>query len=235
MSVHWLRSISILLMTLTLAACGGTVATRSPPAARAAAPARAPLTILHVSPRHVNFSPVAGDAQHTALTVAYVFPLMTGQIIGHPGSKQAWSVVDRERAAFDLPLKNLLVAAPEPLTADARKSGVHIDPDNTRVLRVATLVGDAATHQLIQATVGFRDSQAGDQVMVLVYVDRPCRMTGSLTAPEGQLMLDITLSSPGFHWLSFPTKGAGDMNVRAHEDTDTVLLVVSGTPFTGAP
>jgi hypothetical protein len=188
------------------------------------------LTTLRVSPRHVNVAPLMADASGRPLTMAYVFPVVQGQVFGHLGGT-ALSIVDDDRATFDLSLKDLLSnasAAAKPLTAAARQSGIRIVPANTGILRIGTLTADLDTQQLFLASVQFRDPMA-DTPLILVYVDRPCRITGvveGVAEAGGEVDLDVALKSAGFHWLSFVPNGQGRTSVREHADTDSVLLVV---------
>jgi hypothetical protein len=144
----------------------------------------------------------------------------------------ALSIVDDNRASFDLQLQKIwsaASAAAKPLTEGAKKSGISIAPAKTRMLRVGTFLVDQDKQSLLLADVQFRDSM-DDIPLVLVYVDRPCRMSGVVHGvTEGRadvVDLDVNLQSAGFHWLSFVPQADGHAVIREHADSDAVLLVV---------
>jgi hypothetical protein len=226
------RAIFLAFVSLTLVGCATPVARPELPAEAAVVPAtETQLRTLRVSPRHVNIAPVTPDGSGSPLSMAYIFPVVQGQVFGHQDGK-ALSIVDENRATFDLHLNDLWVdasAAAQPLTAEARESGIHIVPEDTALFRVGTLTGDLDKRQLFLANVEFRDPMA-DTALILVYVDRPCRITGLVEGVAetavGEVELDVALASAGFHWLSFVPNGNGRASVREHAYTDSVLLVV---------
>jgi hypothetical protein len=193
-------------------------------------PAAPQLETVRVSPRHVNVKPVKSEGSQIS-TMAYAFPVIEGDVFGGPAGT-ALSIVDDNRATFDLQLKKIwsaASAAAKPLTDEAKKSGISIAPAKTRMLRVGTFLVDQDKQNLLLADVQFRDSM-DDIPLVLVYVDRPCRISGVVHGvTEGRadvVELDVSLRSSGFHWLSFVPQADGRAMIREHADSDAVLLVV---------
>ncbi|MGH8262488.1 MAG: hypothetical protein ACRET4_03335 [Steroidobacteraceae bacterium] len=188
------------------------------------------LRTLQVSPRHVNIRPVGSPGSDVS-SMAYAFPVLEGEIFGEP-TGTALTVVDVNRATFDLKLEKLwsaASAAAKPLTAEARQSGIVVTPAETGLLRVGTYLVDQDRQSLLLADVQFRDSMK-DVPLILLYVDRPCHIGGvAHGARQGSdevVDIDAALDSPGFHWLSYTRSGDGQALIRVHNGSDAVLLVV---------
>jgi hypothetical protein len=188
------------------------------------------LRTLQVSPRHVNIRAVGSPGNDVA-SMAYAFPVIEGDLFGQP-TGTALTVVDVHRATFDLQLQKLwsaASAAAKPLTAEAQQSGIAIMPAETGLLRVGTYLVDQDRQSLLLADVQFRDSML-DIPLILLYVDRPCYIGGVVHGvgadPAAVVDIDVSLDTPGFHWLSFVRKGEGHAAIREYRDSDAVLLVV---------
>lgn len=188
------------------------------------------LRTLQVSPRHINIRPV-GSPDSGVSSMAYAFPVIEGAIFGEP-TGTALTVVDDNRATFDLKLQKLwsaASAAAKPLTAEAQESGIAIMPAETGLLRVGTYLVDQDKQSLLLADVQFRDSMM-DVPLILLYVDRPCYIGGEVHGVDGDpaevVKIDVSLDAPGFHWLSYVRNGDGRAFLREFRDSDAVLLVV---------
>jgi hypothetical protein len=189
-----------------------------------------PLKALQISPRFVNFAPLAADGSGNPLAVSYTFPIIQGGISGPPHGTQAWMIADENRMTFELDLGRLAGAtsgSAAPLTPEAHESGLRIEPQNTRLFRVGTFVTDSGTGRTIAGEVGFRDSMDG-LGLILLFVDRPCVITGAVDSTGEKARLDINFQSAGFHWASYQTADDGTLQLRAHPHTDVALLVVKG-------
>ncbi len=212
------------LVALAFGGCSGPV---TKPESLAVDP---PLKVLEISPRFVNFAPLAADGSGNPLAVSYTFPIIEGGISGPPHGTQAWTIADENRATFELDLGHLAGATSgtaAPLTPEARESGVRAVPATTRLFRVGTFVTDSGTGRTIAGAVGFRDSM-DDLGLILLFVDRPCVITGTIDSTGENARLDITFRSAGFHWVSYQTADDGTLQLRAHPHTDAALLVVKG-------
>jgi len=231
-----LKSRSIVLCAAALAALLPGIAAAKiqdeAPEMTAGPPAKetALLRTLQVSPRHVNIRPVGSPGSGVS-SMAYAFPVLEGEIFGQP-TGTALTVVDVNRATFDLKLEKLwsaASAAARPLTAEARQSGIVVTPAETGLLRVGTYLVDQDRQSLLLADVEFRDSMK-DVPLILLYVDRPCHIGGVVHgAREGSaevVDIDVALAAPGFHWLSFARGADGQSFIRVHNGSDAVLLVV---------
>lgn len=214
----------LVLLALALGGCSGPV---TKPESRASDP---PLKVLQISPRFVNFAPLAADGSGNPLAISYTFPIIEGGISGPPHGTQAWTIADENRATFQLDLSHLAGATSgtaAPLSPEARESGLRIAPATTRLFRVGTFVTDSGTGRTIAGAVGFRDSMDG-LGLILLFVDRACVITGTIDATGENARLDVTFRSAGFHWISYETAEDGTLQLRAHPHTDGALLIVKG-------
>jgi hypothetical protein len=95
-----------------------------------------------------------------------------------------------------------------PLTREAIQSGLRMFPRQTRLARVSTTL---STKQNDHTITAFYDMHAKHS-LVLVYVDRPCRITGTVIQPNTDsapttMVWNVKLSQAGLHWLAFIPEG----------------------------
>ncbi|HEV8331435.1 MAG TPA: hypothetical protein VGQ22_08455 [Steroidobacteraceae bacterium] len=104
---------------------------------------------------------------------------------------------------FTLDLEALTPTADEhaqPLIMPALARGFRVEPVETRIARVGTYSYDAETGDALGFS-GFIDP-ADRQLLTLIYVDRPCRLYGTIRLEESKVAdLDARASTAGFHWL----------------------------------
>ena len=110
----------------------------------------------------------------------------------------------------------------EPQTASFVQSGLHVDPVDTRFLRVSTLLASGYSY------VGFIDPKSKNELL-LMYFDRPCRLTG-LTAGnvDGEMLTltyDVTVEAPGLIWIIRSSGPNGFVARVAHEPVGKMLVV----------
>lgn len=99
--------------------------------------------------------------------------------------------------------------------------GLRIEPNDTRFGRVATTIGLSETLGTLK--VGFRDHVASKYVLVLVFFDRPCRLTGTLRASNGQIWsANVAIEKAGLAWLKM-----GDGHVTAAAVPSHFMFVIS--------
>ena len=132
--------------------------------------------------------------------------------------------------AFDLDQLSGMRGLAEVLTPDTIAWGLVVAPASTRIARVYTYF-DIHGEEEQQALVGFADSNS-KHVMVLVYFDRACHLTGSVeVAPHiggtTKYRYDVTINNAGFHWLAYSPDRASDLTVvqQASESVKPILVV----------
>jgi hypothetical protein len=132
--------------------------------------------------------------------------------------------------AFELDLRELRDIAEKQsatLTPAASASGWKIAPADTRLIRVATNLNYEAPHRQLPMTK-FVDLQS-DRLLMLVYFDRPCQLTGAIAERAGSHdEVDVTVGEAGLHWLE-ATGGASELThvVRHASGTITPILVAN--------
>ncbi len=111
------------------------------------------------------------------------------------------SSMGRTEVSFPLylaePIYNLLAEPPA--------NGIAAAPPETRIVRVATggvLSGDPT--RILGG--GFRSVHEGLD-LILVYVDRPCRLYGTEVIAGERFEVDATFSDAGFQWLQIDGEG----------------------------
>jgi hypothetical protein len=106
-------------------------------------------------------------------------------------------------------------------------SGWKIAPADTRLIRVATNLNYEAPHRQLPMTK-FVDLQS-DRLLMLVYFDRPCQLTGAIAERAGSHdEVDVTVGEAGLHWLE-ATGGASELThvVRHASGTITPIFVAN--------
>jgi hypothetical protein len=86
----------------------------------------------------------------------------------------------------------------------AISSSVRMVPEDARFARLSTTVWSKMNAHLDKA-VGFVDLETGND-LVLVYFDKPCRLSGSLTekSPSHEMLsveFNVETPSPGWIWI----------------------------------
>jgi hypothetical protein len=114
------------------------------------------------------------------------------------------------------------------ITAQGIESGWNVVPTDTRFSRVSTNF----EYQGSQANrTGLADATSGN-TLLLVFFDRPCRLTGTIHTPSrssdfSKYVFDVAVGKAGFYWLSIEKNRAGDSAVvrRASASVQPIYLV----------
>jgi len=117
-----------------------------------------------------------------------------------------------------------------PMTALFATSGLGIDPVATRFARVSTLLTYSGAHSG-DLSVGFVDPDS-KKSLTLVYFDRPCRLTGTISiankgGEELTTVYDVTVEKPGLTWLVRTPQGPGAFVMRVADEPIRQMLVVA--------
>jgi hypothetical protein len=154
---------------------------------------------------------------------------MPGAIFGGARDRLKTELV-ASALAFELDLRELSDVAGKQsatLTPAASASGWKIAPEDTRFIRVATNLNYKAPHRQLPMTK-FVDLQS-DRLLMLVYFDRPCQLTGAIAERGGgHDEVNVTVGEAGLHWLEV-TGGASEPNhlIRHVSGTITPIFVAN--------
>jgi hypothetical protein len=114
------------------------------------------------------------------------------------------------------------------ISVAAAKAGWRIDPGDTRIARLATAITTDTSRRF---GVGFMDSVSKNRLL-LVFFDRPCRLTGTVVTPENgttTYTIEVVIESTGLHWLQITTKGSESHLTNAALELSQLLFIA--VPF----
>jgi hypothetical protein len=118
------------------------------------------------------------------------------------------------------------------MTAAAAASGLRIDPVDTRFARASTLLNHSGALRG-PLVVEFADKDSKN-VLILMYFDRPCHLTGTKEIADrtrgGEkptLVYDVIVEKPGLSWLVRTAEGASGFRMHAADEPVRPILVVA--------
>lgn len=133
-----------------------------------------------------------------------------------------------------------LAASAQPLRPRPEDDGLAVQPADARISRLVLGLLDSLQYPMASVT-GLRDDSTGEQ-LVLLYADRPCRITGRIDlAPTGTFVdrhpvaratfsgvfaHDIVLPQAGLHWLRIRAEAPGRFQVSRTEAPPRVSVFV---------
>ncbi len=85
-------------------------------------------------------------------------------------------------------------------------SDFKVEPAETRFARLLISAGDPFSYPYSEREAGFIDRKT-DSRFALLYVDRPCRITGSIQANDGTFKHDLVFNQAGLHWMHVQAVG----------------------------
>jgi len=141
-------------------------------------------------------------SSHFPEEIVVIFPYIPGGIFGTPRSAPLFQEHLKGNLDFKLDLAGAigkLEKDSKPLTGTWTSKGLSVVPKEARLSRIGTFAFDAKTKNELGAG-GFIDAESKDNLL-LVYVDRPCRIAGSFTLGDEHYSHEIELHSAGFHWI----------------------------------
>lgn len=135
-------------------------------------------------------------------SVLVYMPYIPGAIFGNPGFKPIYAEILPKNLSISLDLTKLIPA----LNADARplsrlwlQQGISVYPEKTKLARIGTFAFDMITKKSIGG-VGFLDPVSKES-LILVYVDRACKITGRFTVAGATYEHNIDFPGSGFHFI----------------------------------
>ena len=153
--------------------------------------------VEYVGPNNIQL-----DDSYYPRKVALAFPMVVGGIFGVAGDKAIFaSELDQSlRINIDLTEREDEVNRTIlPLSDEWRESGLHIEPQDTRIGRLGTFAYSLEDGRQIGAG-GFIDP-ATRRNLILLYVDRACRLTGELSMENRTYRHELEFAEQGFHWI----------------------------------
>lgn len=130
------------------------------------------------------------------------FPVITGAVWGAPDTEPLVFAPAPFGGTMTVPLKELeqkIQPMASPATPESLKAGLLVQPEDTRLARVGTFFADKEQERYVFGA-GFIDQASGD-FLVLVYVDRPCTLSGTVSVQELPTQYHVQIPTPGMHWL----------------------------------
>lgn len=143
------------------------------------------------------------------------FPYIVGDLYGAPNTGDFVAPVSRTSDGFTLDLNRTQEALESELEpSDFSLRFLEITPAKARIARLTPVALQRSGIEPV-GTVEWLDAQSRRELM-LVYVDRPARIAGSLTRGGETIRYDIRAGKPGYVWVA---------GIRAGEH-DTLYTVV---------
>ncbi len=174
--------------------------------------------------RHITFAdPIEVSFHSLGLSVS------TPQRLYHLRLKRKYAWLEagtQQDFAIDLNvLEELIRPTAAPLLAQAGGETLAVSPAETRVARLMLSAGDPFNYPYGEFEAGFIDRRSGLHY-VMIYVDRPCRISGVIAAREGTIAADIELSGSGLQWVALEQTGERSFRLFRGEPTGTTAIYV---------
>jgi hypothetical protein len=160
----------------------------------------------------------AGWVVHSALQVIgpppaggyrLVFPYIVGDFYGSPNTGGFVAPVSQTPGGFTLDLNRTQEALESELgPADFSLRFLEIVPHDARIARLAPAALQRNGIEPV-GTVQWLDAQSRMPLM-LVYIDRPARIAGSLTRDGETIRYEVRAPKPGYFWIGGVQSGRHD-------------------------
>jgi hypothetical protein len=162
------------------------------------------------------------------------FPYIVGDLYGSPNTGDFVVPVVRTSGGFTLDLNRTQQALQSELEpTDFSLRFLNITPAEARIARL-TPVALQRTGIDPVGTMEWLDAQSRRPLM-LVYVDRPARIAGSLTRGGDTIRYDIRAAKPGYVWIGGTQLGEHDtLYTVVPQPQHLVLTITTRSPKSGA-
>ncbi len=110
---------------------------------------------------------------------------------------------------------------------------LRIDPPDARIARLAPVALQPDGIEQV-ATTEWIDAKTHERLM-LVYVDRPARITGSLVRSDYTIRYNIRANAPGYVWIARRQTEDGDQMYTEVHQPESVVLALTPPPAAPAP
>ena len=158
-----------------------------------------------------------------------LFPYIAGDLYGPPTTGDFIQRLIHANYTFEIDLNRThadLLRSLQPTQFSLRY--LKIDPPEARIARLAPLALQADGIEQI-ATADWLDPRLQRRLM-LVYVDRPSRITGAATRNGHTTRYNIRIATAGYVWIGPRDSGVGEQTYTEVERPATVVLALSVRP-----
>ncbi len=155
-----------------------------------------------------------------------VFPYIPGRMYGQPSGDLFLMKHLSGKLDFQLDLRGKykeIAAFARPMQMQGQ--GLQIQPRETRMARMGTFAFDPRTMDMI-GDGSFIDRQSREY-LIMVYVDQPCQITGTVEMHGKVYDHNIRLTEKGFHWIKFRKQGKEGFLLREFSPPDGVNFTVT--------
>ena len=110
---------------------------------------------------------------------------------------------------------------------------LKVDPPDTRIARLAPLALQTDGIEQV-AAVDWLDAVSHERLM-LVYVDRPSRITGALVRADYTIRYNVRAAAPGYVWIARRQTDEGEQMYTEVAKPETVVLALTPPRLPTAP
>jgi hypothetical protein len=110
---------------------------------------------------------------------------------------------------------------------------LKIDPPDTRIARLVPLALQPDGIEQV-AVADWIDAVSHERLM-LVYVDRPSRITGALVRDEYTIRYNVRAAAPGYVWIARRQTDEGEQMYTEVDKPESVVLALTPPQLPGAP
>lgn len=184
---------------------------------------------IYVAVKFVNGSGVPISANDRPEESSLLLGAIAGAIAGSPKrTLQTVRIAKLPTIEIDL---NSFSAAIEPqaatMIATEAAAGLQIAPADTKFARASTLLEWRGTPGS-RLHIAFNDAD-DSSILTLVFLDRPCRLTGTVKRDHSTTVYDVTIEKAGLSWLVLTPKGSAESVVHAAPVAIHPTLVIAPT------
>ncbi|HRH81197.1 MAG TPA: hypothetical protein PLW81_09150 [Thiobacillaceae bacterium] len=169
-------------------------------------------------PIEVNFHSVAGRLAGPDVERFFRIRLKRAHSWIEPGTQQDFAISLKA-------IENLISGRAASYFARPEDSEFKVEPTDTKFARLVLSAGNPFLYPYDERNAGFIAGKTGDQY-ALVYVDRPCRITGTIQANDGAFRHDLALDKPGLHWVRIQSTGAKSARVTRLDPAGAISVYV---------
>lgn len=162
-------------------------------------------------------------------------PLIRGALFGTPNTPDVVVFSTNESGQLPVQFESIERAASKlaaKVDPELVNLGLSVEPESTRLARVATFAVDAPSGRGYEVT-GFVDTDAS-RFVVLVYFDRPCRISGTIMVGDVAASHDLVVPGAGLYWMDHHVLTEAKFHVSLPSAARKVALKVS-LPLTDQP